>query len=156
LSSDEDAGAPALELLAWERKPVGKPADTEDFRRKTPAYRGGYMRRMLFQLVPTSIFICLGILILSSGLRAEGDVAKVYKTNCVLCHAADGSGSSTSGKAMKAKDLRSPEVQQKSDAELAEFMTQGKGKMPAFGKKLKPEDIKQLVVYIRDMAAAKK
>lgn len=53
---------------------------------------------------------------------------------------------------MKAKDLRSPEVQGKSDAELAEFITQGKGKMPAFGKKLKPDDIKQLVAYIREMA----
>jgi cytochrome c6 len=110
---------------------------------------------MFFQLAPTSIFICLAILLLASGLRAQSDAAKVYKTNCVLCHAADGSGSSASGKAMNAKDLRSPEVQGKSDAELAEFITQGKGKMPAFGKKLKPDDIKQLVAYIREMAAKK-
>jgi cytochrome c6 len=113
------------------------------------------MRRMFFQHAPASIFICLAILVLSSGVRAQGDAAKIYKTNCVLCHAADGSGSSASGKAMKAKDLRSPEVQGKPDAELAEFITQGKGKMPAFGKKLKPDDIKQLVAYIRDMAAKK-
>jgi cytochrome c6 len=113
------------------------------------------MRRMFFQFAPASIFICLAILVLSSGLRAQSDVAKIYQKNCVLCHAADGSGSSPSGKAMKAKDLRSPEVQGKSDAELAEFITQGKGKMPAFGKKLKPDDIKQLVAYIREMAAKK-
>jgi cytochrome c6 len=113
------------------------------------------MRRKFFQLAPASIFIGLAILVLSSGLRAQSDTAKVYKTNCVLCHAADGSGSSATGKAMNAKDLRSHEVQGKSDAELAEFITQGKGKMPAFGKKLKPDDIKQLVAYIRDMAAKK-
>ena len=113
------------------------------------------MRRMFFQLAPASIFICLAIVVLSPGLRAQSDVAKVYKTNCVLCHAVDGSGSTASGKAMKAKDLRSPEVQGKSDAELAEFITQGKGKMPAFGKKLKPDDIKQLVAYSREMAAKK-
>jgi cytochrome c6 len=113
------------------------------------------MRRMFFQLVPASIFTCLILLISSPNLRAQSDVAKAYKTNCVLCHAMDGSGSTASGKAMKAKDLKSPEVQGKSDVELAEFITQGKGKMPAFGKKLKPEDIKQLVAYTRDMAAKK-
>jgi cytochrome c6 len=113
------------------------------------------MRRMFFQFAPASIFICLAILVLSSGLRAQSDVAKVYKTNCVLCHAVDGSGSTASGKTMKAKDLRSAEVQGKSDAELAEFITQGKGKMPAFGKKLKPDGIKELVAYIREMATKK-
>jgi mono/diheme cytochrome c family protein len=110
---------------------------------------------MFFQFIPASIFICLAILVLSSGARAQSDTAKVYKTNCVLCHAADGSGSSPSGKAMKAKDLRSHEVQEKSDADLAEFITKGKDKMAAFGKKLKPDDIKQLVAYTREMAAKK-
>jgi cytochrome c6 len=113
------------------------------------------MRSMFFRLTPGSIFICLAILVLASGLRAQSDAAKVYKTNCVLCHAADGSGSSPSGKAMKAKDLRSHEIQEKSDPELAEFITQGKGKMPAFGKKLKPDDIKQLVAYMREMPTKK-
>ena len=72
-------------------------------------------------------------------------------TNCVLCHAADGSGSSPSGKALKAKDLGSAEVQKNTDEQLTETITAGKGKMPAFGKKLKPEDIKQLVAYVRSL-----
>jgi mono/diheme cytochrome c family protein len=45
--------------------------------------------------------------------------------------------------------LRSDAVQKKSDAELTTSITQGKGKMPAFAKKLKPDDIAQLVAYIR-------
>lgn len=113
------------------------------------------MRRKFFQRAPRSIFVCLAILVLSSGARAQSDSAKIYQKNCVLCHATDGSGSSASGKAMKAKDLKSSEVQGKSDAELAEFITQGKDKMPAFGKKLKPDDIKQLVAYTREMVAKK-
>jgi mono/diheme cytochrome c family protein len=40
-------------------------------------------------------------------------------------------------------------VQKKSDAELAASITNGKGKMPAFGKKLKADNITQLVAYIR-------
>src|SRR6266567_8239489 len=85
-------------------------------------------------------------------LRAEGDAAKLYKANCVACHAADGSGNSPSGKALKAKDLRSDEVQKKSDAELADGITKGQGKMPPFGKKLKAEQIQQLVSYVRQLA----
>jgi cytochrome c6 len=82
-------------------------------------------------------------------LRAQNDAEKIYKTNCVLCHAADGSGNSPSGKALKAEDLRSDVVQKKSDAELTAAITHGQGKMPAFGKKLKPDQIAQLVAYIR-------
>ncbi len=37
------------------------------------------------------------------------------------------------------------------DAELAEITTKGQGKMPAFGQKLKPEQIQALVSYIRQL-----
>jgi mono/diheme cytochrome c family protein len=107
------------------------------------------MRKMFLRLAPAVFLISLTILALPGAVRAQGDAAKLYKPHCVLCHAADGSGSSPSGKALKAKDLRSDEVQKKSDAELAELIAQGKGKMPAFGQKLKTDDIKQLVAYIR-------
>ena len=73
----------------------------------------------------------------------------MYKTHCVLCHAPDGSGSTPTGKALKAQDLRSDVVQKKSDTELTAAITNGKGKMSAFGKKLKPDDIAKLVVFIR-------
>jgi mono/diheme cytochrome c family protein len=113
------------------------------------------MRRNLLYLVTASLFICLAILALPGGLRAQGDAEKLYKTNCVLCHAADGSGTSPSGKALKAKDLASAEIQSKTDEELTGLITTGKGKMPAFGKKLKPDDIKLLVAYIRALPKKK-
>jgi cytochrome c6 len=81
--------------------------------------------------------------------QAQSDADKTYKTNCVLCHAADGSGTSPTGKAMHAKDLRSDEVQKQSDTALAEVITKGRGKMPAFGAKIKPDDVTKLVAYIR-------
>jgi mono/diheme cytochrome c family protein len=46
-------------------------------------------------------------------------------------------------------------VQKKTDAELAEVITLGKAKMPAFGKKVKPEDISKLVAYIRALPKGK-
>ncbi|GAC1615897.1 MAG: hypothetical protein PVS2B2_28260 [Candidatus Acidiferrum sp.] len=113
------------------------------------------MRRILWQSATAGIFICLAAQALAASPRAESDADKVYAKNCVLCHAPDGSGSSPSGKALKAKDLASGEVQNKSDEDLTEVITKGKGKMPAFGKKIKPEEIKELVAYIRALAKKK-
>ncbi len=92
--------------------------------------------------ISSSMMFCLA-LAFPCYLRAEGDAAKLYKANCAVCHAADGSGNTSSGKALKAKDLRSDEVQKKSDAELAEITTKG--------QKLKPEQIQALVSYIRQL-----
>jgi mono/diheme cytochrome c family protein len=110
------------------------------------------MREFVVQIVLAGTLCCL---VLSPALYAQSDVAKAYKTNCVLCHGADGSGDNPTGKAMHAKDLRSEEVQKQSDTELAEVITKGRGKMPAFGAKLKPDDVQKLVAYIRSMAAKK-
>jgi len=84
-----------------------------------------------------------------SAMQAQSDADKIYKTNCVLCHSADGSGSSSMGKAMHAKDLRSDETQKQSDAAISEVITKGRGKMPAFGAKINPDDVTKLVAYIR-------
>jgi len=107
------------------------------------------MQRFLFGTVFTSTVIVLAALAFPFQLRAQDDAAKVYKTNCALCHSADGSGDSPTGKALKAKDLRSAEVQSKSDADLAGIISKGAGKMPAFGAKLRPDAINSLVAYIR-------
>ncbi len=109
------------------------------------------MQRSFLHVAAAAILICIATLVVPSSLRAQTDAAKTYKANCVLCHSANGSGDSSSGKALKAKDLRSDEVQKKSDAELADFITKGQGKMPAFGSKLSPDMIKALVAYIRAM-----
>ena len=91
---------------------------------------------------------CLAV---PSPMHAQSDADKMFKTNCVLCHSADGSGSNPTGKAMHAKDLRSDEVQKQSDAALNEVITKGRGKMPAFGAKINPEDVTKLVAYIRSL-----
>jgi mono/diheme cytochrome c family protein len=82
---------------------------------------------------------------------AQNDAASLFKSKCVLCHAEDGSGNSPSGKALKAKDLRSDDTQKKSDADLTQTISAGRNKMPPFGQKLKPDQIQQLVAYIRHL-----
>jgi cytochrome c6 len=88
-------------------------------------------------------------------VQAQSDAATIYKAKCALCHSADGSADNQTGKSLHAKDLRSEEVQKRSDAELAAVITKGNGAMPAFGSMLSPEDIRNLVGYIRDLATKK-
>ncbi len=110
------------------------------------------MREFFLRFVPATILCCAT---LPTVTQAQSDPGKVFKTNCVLCHSADGSGDSPSGKAMHAKDLRSDEVQKQSDAALTEVITKGRGKMPAFGAKIKPDDVTKLVAYIRGLSGQK-
>jgi hypothetical protein len=53
------------------------------------------------------------------------------------------------------KDLRDPEVQKQTDAALTAIIAMGKDKMPAYEKSLKPDEIKSLVGYVRELAAKK-
>ena len=53
---------------------------------------------------------------------------------------------------MGLRDFASPEVQKMSDDELSAIIGEGKNKMPGYKKSLKPDQIKELVRYIRSMA----
>jgi cytochrome c6 len=90
----------------------------------------------------------------AAGEPSQGEVL-YKKSKCAMCHSADGSASTPAGKQFKARDLRSPEVQKQSDAELAALIRDGKGKMPSFGSALKAEEIQDLVAFIRKLASQK-
>jgi cytochrome c6 len=77
--------------------------------------------------------------------------AATYKAKCQMCHAADGSGSTPAGKAMKALPLNSPDLIKASDADLIAATTNGKGKMPAYKTKLTAAQIKDTITYIRTL-----
>jgi cytochrome c6 len=98
-----------------------------------------------------SIFLCAALVSLSVPLRAQDAGAALYKTKCAVCHGPDGKGETAIGKANKVRDLGSSEMQKQSDEEVATTIENGKGKMPAYGKSLKPEQIKDLVAYIRSL-----
>lgn len=96
--------------------------------------------------VPTYALLAAlaAVLALPSSLRAQ-DAAATYKSKCAMCHGAD-------GKKAAGHDLSSADVQKKSDADLTAVIADGKApKMPKYGDKLKPEEIKGLVAYIRTL-----
>jgi len=62
---------------------------------------------------------------LSVSLRAQSGPAKIFKVNCAECHGADGDANTTMGKSLKMRDLRSPDVQKRTDADLTDVITNG-------------------------------
>lgn len=82
---------------------------------------------------------------------AQGPGSATYQSKCQMCHAADGSGNSPAGKAMKTPSLLAPEVVKQSDAELTAITKGGKGKMPAYTGKLTDAEIKDVVAYVRTL-----
>jgi cytochrome c6 len=99
------------------------------------------------------LFLSLAPCFASIANAAQDAGPDLYKTKCAGCHGADGKGATAIGKAASIRDLGSAGVQGQSDAALTEIIASGKGKMPAYGKSLKPEQIASLVAYIRTLAA---
>jgi cytochrome c6 len=82
---------------------------------------------------------------------AQGQAEATYKAKCVVCHAADGAGSEV-GKKLGTRDFHSSQVQGESEADLTQIIAKGKNKMPAYEKSLKPDEIKGLAAYVRELA----
>ena len=85
--------------------------------------------------------------------------AALYKRQCVMCHGATGVGDGPAAKTLKGKlpSLTDKAVMSKlTDAQIHEAITAGKkteiGNMPALGKRLKPEEITDIVNYVRTLA----
>jgi len=79
------------------------------------------------------------------------DAAALYKGKCQVCHGADGTGDTTMGKKLGARDFHSPDVAKMTDAELFDITKKGKAKMPPYDGKLTDAQIKDLVKYIRTL-----
>ena len=95
------------------------------------------------------------LLVTLAAATANADTAEAtYKAKCQMCHGPDGKGETPTGKAMKVKDFGSEDVQKMSDADLTGIITNGKNKMPAY-KTLSPDQVKELVGYIRSLGKKK-
>jgi mono/diheme cytochrome c family protein len=84
----------------------------------------------------------------SKDTAVAGDVAAgevLYTDTCSSCHGADGKGATTTSPT--AADLTF-EVNDLSDAELAETMLSGKGDMPGYSSILSDEDVADITAYL--------
>jgi len=109
------------------------------------------MIHLLVRASKLLLFVAAGLFLLAAAARAQETGASLYKGKCAMCHAADGSASTPIGKSLQIRDLRLPEVQKQTDAELAQIIAQGKGKMPGFQAQLNKGQIEKLLAYIREL-----
>lgn len=77
--------------------------------------------------------------------------ADTYKAKCQMCHGPGGVPSAAMAKSMNLKELGSADVQKQSDADLKTVVEKGKGKMTGFAGKLSPEQINDVVKYVRSL-----
>jgi mono/diheme cytochrome c family protein len=76
--------------------------------------------------------------------------AELYAKNCASCHGRDGRAKTFKGKLKHARDLADSEWQGRvSDERIFNSVLNGKGKMPAYGKKLSEQEVDSLVSYVR-------
>jgi mono/diheme cytochrome c family protein len=94
-------------------------------------------------------FVIAAMIVASSGAAFGADAGALWAQNCASCHGKDGSGNTTMGKKLAVKDYT--KQQSFSDAEAANVIKNGKGKMKAYKGKLSDADVKALVAYVRSL-----
>jgi mono/diheme cytochrome c family protein len=86
----------------------------------------------------------------AASATTAGDASSVYNSKCASCHGRDGRARSAHARHEHARDMTSSEWQDSvSDERIYNSISNGKGKMPAFKKKLSDAQIDELVNYVR-------
>jgi cytochrome c oxidase cbb3-type subunit 3 len=106
--------------------------------------------------------LSLALITLSSSLHAAHTAgpapqagraaAALYARHCDTCHGKDGRAKTFKAKFNHARDLTDPRWQAEvSDERVFNSISRGRGKMPAWGKKLSQAEIESLVAYVRGL-----
>jgi mono/diheme cytochrome c family protein len=80
---------------------------------------------------------------------------KMYGYECEMCHGKDGDGKGDVAEDMKLKlaDFRDPAaLKERTDGELFYIITKGVAQMPGEGDRMKPDQVWDMVNYIRSLA----
>ncbi|MGB9072116.1 MAG: cytochrome c [Terriglobales bacterium] len=78
---------------------------------------------------------------------------KIYSYDCLMCHGALGDGKTGPAKEIKIPDITNPALlKDHTDGELFYVIKNGRGDMPLEGDRVKPDQIWDLVNYVRSLA----
>jgi mono/diheme cytochrome c family protein len=84
--------------------------------------------------------------------ESSAHAKKIYGYECSACHGDDGAGAGDIAKNLKAKmpDFRDPAaLKGRTDGELFYIIKNGEGEMEGEGQRVKPDDMWNLVNYVR-------
>ncbi|MBI1940748.1 MAG: cytochrome c [Acidobacteria bacterium] len=108
------------------------------------------------RVLASAIFLVVGAWTAAPTFQAaeEPDGKRLYMKRCVMCHGRDGKGFA----AIKSQDFTDPKWQAAvKDEELFDITKNGKKgtHMPAFGDKLKDDEIRAVVAHLRTFSNKK-
>ena len=87
---------------------------------------------------------------LPNGSHKDADARALFAKNCATCHGNDGQAKTFKAKLNHARNLTDSAWQANvSDERLFNSIMNGRGHMPAWGKKLTESEINSLVTYVR-------
>lgn len=87
--------------------------------------------------------ITIAVLFLALTLSAQHDGKKIFESKCAKCHGNDG---------MKGRfGAANLKVNRSDDSQLFRVISKGKNWMPSWEKKLRPEQIKSVITYIKTL-----
>ena len=87
-----------------------------------------------------------------SSEQANVDAKALFTKECATCHGKDGQAKTFKAKFNHARNLTDAKWQAEvTDERLFNSIHNGKGKMPAFGKKLSDSQINALVAFVRTL-----
>ncbi len=113
----------------------------------------------LFFLSASVLILWCALLVLSAGASPQAGItgdqessktplkiteSSDYKKNCAKCH-----GTNATGRHFAGPSLKSEKASAATSADLADVISKGKGRMPAFKDKLTPDQINALAVEIK-------
>lgn len=84
-------------------------------------------------------------------VRSAGSL---YSKHCASCHGKDGRSKTLKAKFNQARNLADPQWQEAvSDERIFNSIANGRGKMPAFSKKMSEAEIDAMVLHVRALKA---
>jgi mono/diheme cytochrome c family protein len=104
--------------------------------------------------------VLLALAVLGPAARAD-KTERTWQAKCASCHGDDGKGATAKGKEMNIGDMSSAGWQKaRTDEQLEKGINEGlevmkdgkKQQMDAYKDKLRPEQVKDLVKYVRGLA----
>lgn len=84
--------------------------------------------------------------------EAASTGAQLYAQHCVKCHGKDGRAKGIKGKLSGARNLADADWQNRvTDERIFNVISNGKGRMPGFGKKVSEPEVDLLVQQVRSL-----
>jgi cbb3-type cytochrome c oxidase subunit III len=110
----------------------------------------------ILKLGVVSVFFIAGVFIFSTretqvsaaNYTGLASPRTLFIQNCARCHGADGKAQTELGRKLEADDLTSSDA---STAKIIRTITNGRGDMPSFRKKLSARHIASLAGYVRSL-----